>query len=200
MLERFRAYWAQVFTPVARFLLGKGVSPDTVTVVGTVGVCAGALVFFPGGHFLVGVLVCVAFGFSDLVDGLMARMSGQPSTWGSFLDSTLDRFGDAAIFAGLALYYAGPGDSEPLAALAIYCLVLGSITSYARAKAESLGMQAKVGVAERADRLVVILAMTGLAGLLDLLVLIPIGMTVLALASTVTVVQRVLIVRSQAKA
>jgi CDP-diacylglycerol--glycerol-3-phosphate 3-phosphatidyltransferase len=200
MMERFRAFWARVFTPVARLFLRWGVSPDAVTVVGTAGLCAGALVFFPRGHFLVGVLVCTAFVFSDLVDGLMARMSGQSSSWGAFLDSTLDRFGDAAIFAGLAMYYVGPGDSEPLAALAIYCLVLGSVTSYARARAEALGMHAKVGIAERSDRLVAILVMTGLAGIFDLLVLIPVTLAALAVASTVTVVQRVLVVRSQARA
>jgi CDP-diacylglycerol---glycerol-3-phosphate 3-phosphatidyltransferase len=200
MMERFRAFWGKVFTPVARLFLRLGISPDAVTVVGTLGLCAGALVFFPGGHFLVGVLVCSAFVFSDLFDGLMARMSGQSSTWGAFLDSTLDRFGDAAIFAGLAMYYVGPGDSRPLTALAIYCLVMGSVTSYARARAEALGMQAKVGIAERADRLVAILAMTGLSDIFDLPVLVPITLGALALASTVTVLQRIMLVRSQARA
>jgi CDP-diacylglycerol--glycerol-3-phosphate 3-phosphatidyltransferase len=200
MMERFRAFWGHVFTPVARVLLRLGVSPDAVTVVGTVGVCAAALFFFPRGDFLVGVLVIVLFVFSDLVDGLMARLSGQSSSWGSFLDSTLDRFGDAAIFAGLAMYYAGRGDSQPLTALALYCLVMGSVTSYARAKAESLGMQAKVGIAERADRLVAVLFMVGLSDLIDVPVLIPVVLGLLAVASTVTVLQRVLLVRSQARA
>jgi CDP-diacylglycerol--glycerol-3-phosphate 3-phosphatidyltransferase len=198
-MERFRAFWTKVFSPVARLFLRLGISPDAVTIVGTIGVCTGALVFFPRGDFLIGVLVCTAFVFSDLVDGHMARLSGSSTKWGAFLDSTLDRFGDAAIFAGLALYYAGPGDSRPLTGLAIYCLVLGSITSYARARAESLGMQAKGGIAERADRLVAILVMTGLAGIFDLPVLIPITLAVLALASTVTVVQRMLLVRDQAR-
>jgi len=200
MMERFRAFWTKVFSPLARLLLRLGVSPDAVTIVGTVGVCAGALVFFPRGQMLIGVLVCTAFVFSDLVDGHMARLSGSSSSWGAFLDSTLDRFGDASIFAGIALYYVGPGDSEPLAALAIYCLVLGSITSYARARAESLGMQAKGGIAERADRLVAILVMTGLADIFNVWILIPLTLGVLAVASTVTVVQRVLLVRSQARA
>ena len=200
MMERFRAFWAGVFTPVARLLLRLGVSPDAVTIVGTLGVCVAALVFFPAGHFLVGVLVIVVFVFSDLVDGLMARLSGQSSSWGAFLDSTLDRFGDAAIFAGLLLYYAGPGDSRPLTALATYCLVMGSVTSYARARAEALGMQAKVGIAERADRLVAILAMTGLSDIFDLPVLIPLTLGALAVASTVTVLQRIMLVRSQARA
>src|SRR4029078_12103318 len=130
----------------------------------------------------------------------MARMSGQSSRWGAFLDSTLDRFGDAAIFAGLALYYAGPGDSRPLTGLAIYCLGLRSVTSYARARAESLGMQAKGGIAERADRLVAILVMTGVSRLFHLPVLLPGPLGALAVASTVTVVQRMLMVRDQAQA
>jgi CDP-diacylglycerol--glycerol-3-phosphate 3-phosphatidyltransferase/CDP-diacylglycerol--inositol 3-phosphatidyltransferase len=200
MMERFRAFWAKVFTPVARLFLRLGISPDAVTIVGTVGLCAGALIFFPRGDFLVGVLVCTAFVFSDLVDGLMARLSGRSSKWGAFLDSTLDRFGDAAIFAGLAMYYVGPGESDALAGLSIYCLVAGSLTSYARARAESLGMQAKVGIAERSDRLVAILAMTGLADIFNVLALIPVTLGVLAVASTITVLQRILSVRSQARA
>ncbi len=151
MLNRFRAFWTGLITPIARLLLRWKVSPDAVTVVGTLGVAAGALIFFPRGQLLVGVLVITAFVFSDLLDGTMARMSGQSSAWGAFLDSTLDRIGDAAIFGGLAMYYVGPGDSEPLAALAIYCLVMGAVTSYARAKAESLGMKA-AGRSRRAGR------------------------------------------------
>ncbi len=207
MLDRFRAFWTHVFSPVVTVLLRLGVSPDAVTLVGTLGVVAGAVVFFPRGDLLVGVLVITAFVFSDLIDGAMARRSGRVSPFGAFLDSTLDRLGDAAIFGGLAMYYAGPGDSRVLAGLAIYCLTMGSVTSYARARAESLGMQAKVGVAERADRLVAILVMTGLADLLNrvgvgerALWLIPVTLAVLALASTVTVVQRILTVRDQANA
>ncbi|MFL6135111.1 MAG: phosphatidylinositol phosphate synthase [Nocardioidaceae bacterium] len=200
MLNRFRAVFAKVFAPVARFFLRLGISPDAVTIVGTIGVCAGALIFFPRGELLVGVLVISAFVFSDAVDGHMARISGRSSPWGAFLDSTLDRFGDAAIFGGLAMYYVGPGNSRNLAALAIYCLVMGSITSYARARAESLGMEAKGGIAERADRLAAILVMTGLSAIFDAPILIPLTLGVLAVASTITVAQRIMVVRSQAKA
>ena len=200
MLERFRAFWTKVFSPVARFFLRLGISPDAVTVVGTLGVCVGALGFFPRGQLLLGVLVVTAFVFSDLVDGHMARLSGTSSKWGAFLDSTLDRFGDAAIFGGLALYYIGPGDSDLWAGLTLYCLVMGSVTSYARARAESLGFQAKGGIAERSDRLVAILLMTGLADLLNLSVLLPLTLALLALASTITVIQRILLVRGQARA
>jgi CDP-diacylglycerol--glycerol-3-phosphate 3-phosphatidyltransferase/CDP-diacylglycerol--inositol 3-phosphatidyltransferase len=207
MLERFRAFWTAVFSPVVTVLLRWGVSPDAVTVVGTVGVVAGALVFFPRGDLVVGVLVISAFVFSDLVDGAMARRSGRASPFGAFLDSTMDRIGDGAIFAGLVMYYVGPGHNDLLAALAIYCLVMGSVTSYARARAESLGMQAKVGIAERADRLVAILFVTGAADIVNRLGVgekalwaIPVALAALAVASTVTVVQRVLVVRQQATA
>lgn len=200
MLERFRQFWTDFWAPLGDLLLRMGVSPNAVTLVGTLGVCAGALVCFPQGWLLAGVVVISAFVFSDMLDGYMARASGRITPFGAFLDSTLDRLGDAAIFGGLALYYVGPGDSDWRVALAIYCLTMGSVTSYARARAESLGMQAKVGIAERADRLVAILVMTGLAGIFDLPVLIPITLGALAVASTVTVLQRMLLVRSQARA
>jgi CDP-diacylglycerol---glycerol-3-phosphate 3-phosphatidyltransferase len=207
MLERFRQFWTHVWSPVGDFLLRRGVSPNAVTLVGTLGVVAGAVVCFPQGWLLAGVLVISLFVFSDMLDGYMARTSGQVSPFGSFLDSTLDRIGDAAIFGGLAMYYVGPGDNRWWAGLAVYCLSMGSVTSYARAKAESLGMQAKVGIAERADRLVAILLAVGLADLLrllgvddDVMWLIPIALGLLAVASTVTVVQRVLVVRTQALA
>ncbi|SRR5690606_1915004 len=200
MLERFRGFWTKLLSPIAHLLMRLGVSPDAVTLVGTIGVCAGALVFFPRGELLIGVLVITAFVFSDLLDGYMAREAGTSSRWGAFLDSTLDRLGDAAIFGGLVLYFAGPGESLALASLALYCLVMGSVTSYARARAESLGMQAKGGIAERADRLVAVLVLTGFSEILDLPILIPIVLVALAVASTITVVQRMLIVRKQALA
>jgi CDP-diacylglycerol--glycerol-3-phosphate 3-phosphatidyltransferase/CDP-diacylglycerol--inositol 3-phosphatidyltransferase len=198
MMERFRAFWTKVISPVAHLLIRLGVSPDAVTVVGTLGVVAGALVFFPQGKLLTGVLVISAFVFSDLLDGTMARLTGRSSPFGAFLDSTLDRVGDGAIFAGLALYFAGPGDSRLYLALALICLVMGGVTSYARARAESVGFQAKVGIAERADRLVAILVMTGLGAIFDVPELMYVALWALAVASTVTVVQRIWVVRQQA--
>jgi CDP-diacylglycerol--glycerol-3-phosphate 3-phosphatidyltransferase len=200
MMERFRAFWTKVISPVAHLLIRMGVSADVVTLVGTIGVSAGALVFFPQGKLLTGVLVITAFVFSDLLDGYMARTTGKTSTFGAFLDSTLDRIGDAAIFSGLALYFAWSGDSRLYLVLCLICLVMGAVTSYARAKAEGMGFQAKVGIAERADRLVAILVMTGLGAIFDLPVLMYIALWALAIASTVTVVQRVWVVRKQALA
>jgi CDP-diacylglycerol---glycerol-3-phosphate 3-phosphatidyltransferase len=198
MMDRFKAFWQKVISPIAHLLIRLGVSPDAVTVVGTLGVCAGALVFFPRGELWIGVLVITAFVFSDLIDGYMARLTGRVSRFGAFLDSTLDRIGDGAIFAGLALYLAGPGDSELYLVLALICLVMGGVTSYARARAEGLGFEAKVGVAERADRLVAILVMTFFADIFDLPVLMYVALWALAIASTVTVAQRIWVVRRQA--
>ena len=199
MLERFKAFWqGVVLAPVVNLLLKLGVHPDLVTLIGTLGVAVGALAFYPRGELLVGTLVIAAFVFSDMIDGAMARKSGTSSTFGSFWDSTLDRIGDAAIFGGLALYFADPGDSYHYLCLSLFCLVAGNLTSYARAKAESLGLDAKGGIAERSDRLVLILAVTGLGSLFDLPLLLELGLWVLAAASAYTVVFRILKVRRQA--
>jgi CDP-diacylglycerol--glycerol-3-phosphate 3-phosphatidyltransferase len=205
MLERFRQFWTNIWAPLANLFIRLGISPNTVTFVGTIGVTFGAVFFFPRGQLLAGVLFITAFVFSDIMDGYMARLTGNTSKFGAFWDSTLDRIGDAAIFGGLAMYYVGPhGNNDWLAALSIYCLSMGSVTSYARARAESLGLQAKVGIAERADRLVFILVTTGLADLVnilgggeDWLIATPIMLGLLAVANTITVIQRVATVRDQ---
>ena len=209
MLNKYaRPFFTKLFTPLASLLLKLGVSPDVVTVVGTLGVSLGALIFYPRGEFLIGTLVITAFVFSDTVDGVMARHSGRSSTWGAFLDSTLDRVADASVFGGLVLFYAGGQSVRPdgafevapgvMAALALACLILGMVVSYARARAEGLGMTANVGIAERAERLVAVLVTTGLVGWFLPEVFLTVVLALLALASLVTVVQRMLEVRRQA--
>ena len=183
-----------------RLFLRLGVSPDAVTLVGTLGVAAGALVFFPVGMLWQGVLVITCFVFSDLIDGQMARLSGRTSRFGAFWDSTLDRLGDGAVFGGLVLYFAGPGDDYLYLCVTLWCLVMGSVTSYSRARAESLGMDARGGLAERADRLVAILVLTFFGDVLGLPILYEATLWVLAVASTYTVGYRVLKVRRQALA
>ena len=111
--------------------------------IGTVGTSVAALYFFPRGELLVGTLVICLFVFSDSLDGTMARLAGRPSTWGAFLDSTLDRVADAAIFCGLALWFAGDGDDPTMAAVTLAALVGGLLVSYARARAEGLGADAQ---------------------------------------------------------
>jgi CDP-diacylglycerol--glycerol-3-phosphate 3-phosphatidyltransferase len=196
MLNRFaRALFTRLLTPTARALLALGISPDAVTLVGTLGVAVGALAFYPRGSFFWGTVVITAFVFSDTVDGIMARLQGRSSVWGAFLDYTHDPVGDAAVFYGL---HPEQRWATVMVALALACLVLGQIISYVRARAEGLGMTAAVGVAERADRLVAVLLTTGLVGLgLPHVVLLAV-LALLALASLVTIVQRVLVVRRQA--
>ncbi|MBW3086314.1 Phosphatidylinositol phosphate synthase [Austwickia sp. TVS 96-490-7B] len=199
MLNRFaRAFITRLLTPVARLALKCGLTPDAVTIIGTIGVCLGALVFFPRHQFLAGTLAIVVFVFSDTLDGTMARLSGRASTWGAFLDSTLDRVGDGAVFGGLLLCFAARPDGMLTAWFALACLVFGFVTSYARARAEGLGVSAaNVGIAERADRLVVALVATGLTGLFDLPdMVLTVTLGILAVASAITVLQRMAAVRA----
>jgi len=197
MLNRFRALATRIFTPVAKVLLRLGVSPDAVTIVGTLGVAASALWFFPRGEFLAGTLLIAVFVFSDTIDGVMARHSGRTSSFGAFLDSSLDRIGDASIFGGLVLYYAWRGD-RVLTCVALAVLVLGMLVSYVRARAEGLGMTASVGVAERADRLVLILMATFVTGIGLWEPMVALALWILAVLSAITVLQRILVVRTQA--
>lgn len=197
MLSRLRGGVGRLFAPLARGLLRMGVSPDAVTITGTLGVVVSALWLFPQGHLFAGTMLCWFFAMSDAVDGLMARMSGRTGPWGAFLDSTLDRIADAAIFTGLVLWLAGGGDDPIGAGLALACLVLGSVVPYARARAEGLGMTASVGIAERADRLTAALTAAGLVGLGVTPVLLTVVLGLLAVASLVTIVQRMVVVRRQ---
>lgn len=202
MLNRIaRAFVARLLTPTARAFLKLGLTPDAVTIIGTLGVMVGALAFYPRGEFFWGTLFITAFVFADNLDGVMARLSGKQSPWGAFLDSLLDRFGDAAIFGGLALWFAGRGDNLRLVALCLACLALSGVVSYAKARAESQGYTADVGIAERPDRLVAILVTTGLVGLFDLpITVLEVILWILVFATAWTVLQRVREVRRQVRA
>jgi CDP-diacylglycerol--glycerol-3-phosphate 3-phosphatidyltransferase len=199
MLNKYaRALFAAIFTPVAALLVRLKVSPDAVTIIGTLGVAGGALIGYPLGQLFWGTVVITVFVFSDIVDGLMARMLDRSGKWGAFLDSTLDRVGDGAVFAGIVIWFYTGGHNTFIAAMALACLVLGSIVSYAKARAEGLGMTANVGIAERSDRLVVVLVATGLVGLGIPQAVLAVVLVLLAIASLVTIVQRVATVRRQA--
>ena len=187
----------RVFTPVASVLLRLKVSPDAVTVIGTVGTAAAALYFYPKGEFLAGSLVIAIFVFSDSLDGTMARLAGRPSTWGAFLDSTLDRVADAAILGGIALWFAGEGDDPTMAAVTLAALVGALLVSYARARAEGLGADGSTGIAERTERLAITLLAALLTGIFDLPWLLDAAMWAVAVLSWVTVLQRIWSVRRQ---
>ncbi len=199
MLERFRALSHTVLGPIARWLIKLGVSPDVVTVVGTAGVVFGALICFPQGWLWQGTLVVTFFVVSDMVDGLMAKITGTASSWGAFLDSTSDRLGDSAVFGGILLYFAYQQDSALWAGVALAGLVFGQWTSYVKARAESLGFTCSGGLAARADRLVIILAGALLAGF-GLPYVLHIAVAALAATSMFTVLQRIAQVRRQAVA
>jgi len=198
VLNGLRGAMTRLFTPLAKLLLRLGVSPDAVTIGGTLVVVATALWAFPTGHLLLGTLVITVFVLTDSLDGVMARQAGRSGPWGAFLDSTMDRFGDGAIFAGLVLWFTAGGDDRLTAVLALVCLVLGSIVPYARARAEGLGMTASGGIAERADRLLLVLVATGVVGMGAPTVVLTVVLGLLAVASAITVVQRMSKVYRQA--
>jgi CDP-diacylglycerol--glycerol-3-phosphate 3-phosphatidyltransferase len=199
VLERFRGLSHSVLGPIARWLIKLGISPDVVTIAGTLGVVLSALVCFPQGWLWQGVVAVTFFVISDMVDGLMAKITGRTSNWGAFLDSSSDRLGDAAVFGGILLYFVYRQDSTLWAGIALAGLVFGQWTSYVKARAESLGFQCSGGLAARADRLVIILAGTLLAGL-GVPYILRIAVAALAVTSMITVLQRIAQVRRQAKA
>ncbi|WP_119732123.1 phosphatidylinositol phosphate synthase [Thermomonospora amylolytica] len=198
MLNKLRPALGRVLTPIGQAVARTGVSPNMITVIGTVGVVAGALGLYPLGEFFWGTVVITAFVLFDMLDGAVARVTGRISKWGAFLDSTSDRVADAAIFAGLM---AGLLDTDrrPLAYVALYCLVAGVVVSYAKARAEGLGYTCDVGIAERSERLIIVLVAAGLDGLGVPYVLAG-ALWLLAALSTFTVGQRFLAVRRQALA
>ncbi|HOB03971.1 MAG TPA: CDP-alcohol phosphatidyltransferase family protein [Propionibacteriaceae bacterium] len=197
MLDQFRHIWAAVMAPPARLLLRLGVAPDVVTWIGTILVVAAALLTIPRGLLWQGALLCLITVLSDGLDGQMARMSSQSTTYGAFLDSSLDRVADGALFGAIILYYAGPGGSQAWAFVTLWALVAGQVTSYVKARAESVGLDATGGIAARADRIVVAFIGLILAGI-GVPYALQIAMLVLALLATWTVGQRILRARASA--
>jgi CDP-diacylglycerol---glycerol-3-phosphate 3-phosphatidyltransferase len=196
MLKLLRPVVTRILTPLGRALARRGISPNVVTTVGTVGTVASALFFYPRGQLFLGTVVITVFVLADLLDGVMARMTGSGSLWGAFLDSTLDRVGDAGIFAGLVFWFI-VSDQRVLAGVALFCLAAGALVSYIKARAEGLGMTCDVGIAERPERLVVGLVSAGLSGL-GLPYILAVGLWLLAAASAITVGQRLFRVYRQA--
>ena len=190
-----RAGMGRVFDPIARALLRAHISPDAVTVAGTIGVLIGAIGFGARGHLVAGTFIVTLSTFTDLVDGSMARQSGRTGKFGAFLDSTMDRVADGAVFGAVAYWLATQGRHWALVATLI-CLVTGQIVSYAKARAESLGMTANVGIAERFERLLLV----GLGGLAEGFGLkhgLDVALWLLGVLSVITVAQRVMTVRRQ---
>jgi CDP-diacylglycerol--glycerol-3-phosphate 3-phosphatidyltransferase len=193
-----RAALRGVVEPTARWLLRRGVTPDAVTVVGTVGAVAGAVVLVPTGHLFAGTLVVWFFVVMDMLDGAMARQRGITSPLGGVLDSVCDRISDGALFAAIS-WWAGANYRPLLSALALFCLVAGQVVSYVKARAEAAGLRADGGLLERTERLVIGLVGLGLTGL-GVPYALDVALWLLAVGSLVTVAQRLVAVTRSARA
>jgi len=188
----FKPAVVRIISPTARGMLRIGLTPNSVTTIGATGVIATSLIAYPNGHLFGGTIAICCLALSDLFDGTMARLSAKgPSRWGGFLDSTIDRVTDSAIAMGLLIYLAQRND--PLSYVLLVSIVSGFLVSYIRAKAESLQIECKGGFAERTERLVILLTAIGFTGL-GVDYILTIGVWALALASVITVLQRLRIV------
>jgi CDP-diacylglycerol--glycerol-3-phosphate 3-phosphatidyltransferase len=184
-----------VIDPPARLLIRMHVSPDAVTLIGTAGASISAIVCFSTGRFILGVVLITLFAFSDLLDGTMARMQGTSGPWGNFLDATLDRVADGAIFGSLVVWGA-LNDQIWVVAGGLLALVTGQVTSYAKARAEAVGATANVGIAERAERLMIGMAAVLLAGF-GVPYVLAAALWLLGVLGLITIVQRMVNVRGQ---
>lgn len=194
MLNELRPFFTRVLTPVGEALARTPVTPNAVTVTGTIGVAASTLALYPTGHLFIGTIVATVFVLLDMLDGVLARLKGTTGKWGAFLDSTMDRVADAATFSGLAAWFVLGGHSRLMAAVAIFCLVSGALVSYVKARAEGLGVRADVGIVERPERMLITYFVTGLWGL-GVPYILPAGLWVVAAGSVITFGQRMLAVR-----
>jgi CDP-diacylglycerol--glycerol-3-phosphate 3-phosphatidyltransferase len=190
---RLKPAVTRVITPVASIALRMGITPNAVTWTGAIAVVTAALYFYPRGEFFIGTVIICVMALSDLFDGTMARISQKGSSkWGGFLDSTIDRITDSAILVGISIYLIDKED--PLVIVVMVTLVTGILVPYIRAKAESFGIECSGGIAERAERLMISLAAIGFNGL-GVPYILAVGMWLLALLGTYTVLQRMLIVK-----
>ena len=183
----------RLINPLARAALRVGLTPNSVTILGALGLIISAAYFYSTEQYFVGTLVITVFALSDLFDGAMARISDEGATsWGGFLDSTIDRVTDSAIVNSLALPLIR--EEDLLAYPAVVALVTGVLIPYIRAKAESFNIACSVGITERTERLVIILVAAGFHGL-GVPYILAIGIWTLAVLGLVTVFQRLQVVR-----
>jgi CDP-diacylglycerol--glycerol-3-phosphate 3-phosphatidyltransferase len=189
-----RAVVSYGVNPVARFLLRIGVSPDAVTIAGTVGVLIGSY-FGAQGQLFWGTVIVTACALTDALDGTMARLRGGTSRFGALLDSSMDRIADGAVFGAVAYYLATEGNPYGGMVAALVSLVFGQVVSYVKARAQSLGLNADVGIAERLERLLIVGA-GGLLGAAGLEWGLPAALWVLATLSIITAFQRLIHARN----
>lgn len=197
-----RPVFTKIITPIAKGLLKIGVTPNMMTVFGTVLNSVLAIYFFAiSGHLIIGALVLGALVFVDMIDGAMAREIGSGTPFGAVLDASLDRIADGAIFGSIFWWIMmnRPGDYSLMVATLI-TLVFSGVISYTKARAEASGIPITVGIIERPERLIISLVaveLTGLAlhfGVGWLVYAIHVAMWILAVGSVITVLQRLLAV------
>jgi CDP-diacylglycerol--glycerol-3-phosphate 3-phosphatidyltransferase len=194
MLNIFaRASVSRVTDPIGAWLVRRGLTPNSVTVLGTIGTVAATLWFFPRGQLFVGTLAVTAFVLFDLLDGAMARAQGSGTPFGAVLDASCDRIADGALFAALA-WYAFAAGNRWLAAASLVSLVAAQVVSYVKARAEASGLSADGGIAERAERLIIVLVGSGLSGL-GVPYILDVALWLCAVLTAATVVQRLLLAR-----
>jgi phosphatidylinositol phosphate synthase len=196
MLNFLRPVFARLFKPIVQGLARTPVTPNMITVAGTVGVSAAALWLLPIGELFPGAFIATCFVFTDMLDGQLARIKGNSGKYGAFLDSTMDRFADAAIFGGITIWFMRT--NHLLAVVSLFCLAAGLSVSYVKARAEGLGLNADVGLIERPERMIIGLTSIGLSGL-GIPYVLPIGMWGLAAGTAITLYQRMRAVYVDAK-
>ncbi|GAA1979406.1 phosphatidylinositol phosphate synthase [Amycolatopsis minnesotensis] len=199
MLNIFaRASVSRVTDPIGAALLRAGLTPNAMTVLGTAGAIACALVFFPNGWLLTGTFTVWGFAMLDLLDGAIARARGHGTPFGAVLDATCDRLVDGALFAAIAWWCFVHDQNHPAAAAALICLVLAQVISYVKARAEASGLEADGGLVERAERLIIALVGTGLHGF-GVPYTVDVSLWLLAALSVITLLQRLLAVAKTAR-
>jgi phosphatidylglycerophosphate synthase len=193
-----RAAYAKLSRPVAKAALRMGLTPDSITIIGTAGTVIAALTLFPIGQLWWGAFAVAFFVLADMLDGAMARERGYSTRFGGVLDATCDRIADGAVFCGLLWWAAFSAQSTALVVATMICLVTSQVISYIKARAEANGLRGDGGMIERPERLLIVLIGTGLSGVWFLHVpwLIHVAMWVLAVASLITLGQRLHSVRT----
>lgn len=186
-----------IATPFAKIFIKLGFSPDLVTLFGTLGVVVSSIIFFSQGEFLLGSIFFAMFVGLDAVDGTVARLLNRNSKWGAFFDSVLDRIADGVVLGSLAFYFANAGE-ETYFILSLIALLASEIVSYTKARAEGLGLNCDTGLAERPERVIIIVAGTFLTGL-GINPALEISIWLLTIVSIITVIQRMNFVLKQTK-
>ena len=185
MLTRLaRRYTSRIVDPLARFLIRLGVTPNSISVAGIVLMAGVSVLLATGYHRWAGLFMILATS-TDAFDGAVARLQGSCSTFGAFLDSTLDRYSEAIALLGLQLYFLQQSNSEGLI-LTFVALVGSLMVSYTRARAEGVGLECKGGLLTRMER-VLLLSVALLINQLRL------GLWLLAVLSNATAVQRIVL-------